>query len=1173
MVVKKNLSNPFSTGGGGVHFEAHVQASFVALMLSGGHAPCLPCWPIKEIKLQGKVDGFETDDLIVIVENSNKEQRKLLGQVKHAISITEKSPVFREVIQAAWNDFNNLEVFTKGKDIIALITGPISASDTYNVQWLLNQARCTNNVDEFFRNVQQANFSPSKSSEKLDVLMRHLKEANDGNDISKDEIYSFLRHFYLLGYDLGNDFGVILSLLHSHISQFQQQNPQFVWARIVDFVQTCNQGGGTITPRNLPEDLLEVFKREATREMPKKFKITQESHKTDWTQHPDATYIALAILMGGWSENNQSDCESITKMLGISYEEWINKAREILHYPDSPLTLTNGIWKVVNRIEMWNILGPRIIDKDIEAFKSLSISILKEPDPAFELPKDERYAASIHNKVLKYSQVLRNGIADGLAILANYPDACTNCSNQKSETAGILVLHDVLSDADWILWASLNSLLPSLSESAPEEFLHMVEQALTLKPCPFDEIFIQESNGIMGENYLTGLLWALEGLAWDEQFFIRTCVALGELASRDPGGQWANRPSNSLITILLPWLPQTLASVEKRKVAVKTLFVECPRIAWNLIIQLLSSKSSVSAGSHKPIWRMVIPDDWGKDLKQEEYWQQISFYGELAVTQAGLDTELLSVLIDHFDELPKSSFDKLISVLSLPAIYLLPDERRRVLWSHLIKFTNKHRRFPDSEWALSNELLISIEKILKQLAPKDPFILYQHLFVERDFDLYEKSGNWESQQKKLEAHRETAMLEIYELYSVDGVIQFADTVESSHKVGTTLGVIADDRIEQYLLPNLLDTTNNKRKTMLSSFVWRRCLIRGWDWCDGIDKSGWTSEQIGQFLAFLPFTEKAWDRVSLWLREEEGEYWNRTDARAFAFEENLSFAVEKLIEYGRPYAAINSLGMMIHEKLPIDVKQSVRALIASFSSSEPNHVIDSYHIIELIKVLQEEPSVNKDDLLKVEWAYLSLLDHHSGIGPKILESRLASDPEFFCQIIQWIYRSKKVSQPSKEPTEESKEIAKKAWRLLHKWETPPGFNDDRTFNEELFLRWLLRVKEICIQSGHLEVAQIHIGQVLTHAPGDSSGLWINRTIASVLNDRESDDIRKGYRTGMYNSRGMHYVDPTGRQEKELASRYRDKAEEVENVGFQRFAATLRSLADSYNRDAKYNIFED
>lgn len=87
MAKQKKLSNPFSTGGGGVHFEAHVQASFVALMLAGGNAPCLHCWPIAEIKLQGKIDGFDADDLVVVIESVNsKERRKLLGQVIRSAS-------------------------------------------------------------------------------------------------------------------------------------------------------------------------------------------------------------------------------------------------------------------------------------------------------------------------------------------------------------------------------------------------------------------------------------------------------------------------------------------------------------------------------------------------------------------------------------------------------------------------------------------------------------------------------------------------------------------------------------------------------------------------------------------------------------------------------------------------------------------------------------------------------------------------------------------------------------------------------------------------------------------------------------------------------------------------------------------------------------------------------
>ncbi len=192
--------------------------------------------------------------------------------------------------------------------------------------------------------------------------------------------------------------------------------------------------------------------------------------------------------------------------------------------------------------------------------------------------------------------------------------------------------------------------------------------AMRLTSCPFDELFSQEGNGITGGNYLTGLLWALEGLAWDEQYLVRVCVALADqgngitggnyltgllwaleglawdeqylvrvcvaladLASHDPGGRWANRPSNSLATILLPWLPQTLASVKKRMVAVQAILREWPNIAWNLIMQLLPGQHQTSSGSYKPSWRKTIPADWGKGVTHQEYWQQALFYAELAV--------------------------------------------------------------------------------------------------------------------------------------------------------------------------------------------------------------------------------------------------------------------------------------------------------------------------------------------------------------------------------------------------------------------------------------------------------------------------------------------------------------------------------------------------------------
>ena len=168
------------------------------------------------------------------------------------------------------------------------------------------------------------------------------------------------------------------------------------------------------------------------------------------------------------------------------------------------------------------------------------------------------------------------------------------------------------------------------------------------------------------------------------------------------------------------------------------------------------------------------------------------------------------------------------------------------------------------------------------------------------------------------------------------VIKFAETVSSPGQVGHALGVVPSTTIDQTLLPSLLDTMDNKRKALVSGFIWRRNRTQGWKWCDEIDKSGWTLEQIGQFLACLPFTKEAWDRASKWLQTHETEYWTRTSANAYETDDDLAIAIEKLIGYGRPRAAIDCLGRMRHAKQPVDTDQCIRALLAVLSSSEPGY---------------------------------------------------------------------------------------------------------------------------------------------------------------------------------------------------------------------------------------------
>lgn len=95
----------------------------------------------------------------------------------------------------------------------------------------------------------------------------------------------------------------------------------------------------------------------------------------------------------------------------------------------------------------------------------------------------------------------------------------------------------------------------------------------------------------------------------------------------------------------------------------------------------------------------------------------------------------------------------------------------------------------------------------------------------------------------------------------------------------------------------------------------------------------------------------------------------------------------------------------------------------------------------------------------------------------------------------------------------------------------------------------------------------VGHVLVYAPPDPDGLWIHRSAAAVLNAEDSEEMRVGLRIELFNSRGVHWVDPTGKPERELAAKYCKQAEEVEVAGYHRLASTLRELAEEYDREAK------
>ena len=884
----------------------------------------------------------------------------------------------------------------------------------------------------------------------------------------------------------------------------------------------------------------------------------------------NARLLAQASLVGRWRGTSKADREAMEILLGKSYGEWIDAARAEALRPDTPLIQRNEAWKIVSRGEAWSALGSRINDDDLDRFKETAIRVLGEKDPQFELPKDERHLASIHKKALTCSRSLREGMAESLALLGARGNALSSASIGKAEATARIIVHKLLHEADWVTWASLNNEIPLLAEAAPDAFLDAVESALVDPAAsPFVDVFRQEGAGALGGwNYITGLLWGLETLAWHPDYLGRVTILLGDLAAIDPGGNWANRPKNSLSDIYLPWHAQTLAQLPQRIAAIEALLRERPDVAWGLLLSLLPNAHGVTSGTRKPVWRPFIPRTCTQTITHGQYWDQVRAYAEICTRVAATDLPKLEQLVDRLADLPEPAHVQVLTHLGSGAVTSLPEVTRLPLWEALKDLAAKHRKFANAQWSMPADRVAKIEEVAERLSPKSFDLINRRLFTERDFDLYEEADKFEVQQQRLDERRQNAVKHVLEAEGPEGVIQFAKKVEAPRKVGDALGAIENQAVDEYLLPEYLQGANKGVEQFVGNFVWRRFWTQKVVWVDNQLGRGWPKDKVLAFVLLLPSEPEVWKRVQDALGTEIAAYWEKVRLNPWSLEkEALMEAAEKLVAHDQPATALDCLYLLSHKKVRIPMLLASAVMEGLLKTEDRQKGVEQHHVVEVIKWLQENESSDSEELFRIEWQFLPLLNRLYGGEPKVLEYRLASSPAFFREVIAAVFRSDKEESGDKaDVTEEQKRIAHNAYSLLHGWKILPGTQSDGGFDGQRFAAWLEESKKLTNVSGHFKIAMDQLGQALANAPQDPNGLWIHESIAAALDSRDVPEMRRAFTVGLFNKRGVHGFSH-GEEEKGIAAEYREKAKALSDKGFHRVADAVRGLADDYEREAQ------
>lgn len=820
-----------------------------------------------------------------------------------------------------------------------------------------------------------------------------------------------------------------------------------------------------------------------------------------------------------------------------------------------------------NRIASWKEQAPSYQDIDLDKSKTAMLKVFMEEDPRYELTKENRMFASVQGKKLKYSSELRRGLAISLALVGNYNDLLTNCSEDKRKGFVAEVLHNVFANISWKRIATLDSVLPFFAEAAPDVFLSEVEKLADNKKV-IKDLIADEGDIFQGGFHWSGLLDGLKILAWEPEYFTKVVNVLAKLALVDCGESNIHpRPKDTLISIFVPWFVQTTVDTDTLIANAQKLIQFFPELGWDVLIAALDT-TTASFNAQPQIRKNLAPRSDENHSRTNEIISTIrDAYKDSMLKMASLSVDFVEKMLQRFSEFKESPFfEEVLYILSSSMIANCDDELKEKIWSAVDKICIEHRRHKAANWAMPKDKITQLSEILPKIQPESIFWQKKHVFDRACWEWFETADYGTEEKKAIDYQAETAK-KIFDIHGIAGIFILVNLVEAPEYLGSA-AKRANILLDNAIIKDLPIESNKKFYSFINGYLKQSFKDNGELWLNTFAEENWSDNKKAVFLSCLPFVACVWHFADSWMTDES-KYWTTVDIQWGEDEPDYKFAIEKALEYNRPDLAIECLAWSLHHKQEICFNSSTRALK---KLAESNYVtkVDRWHITQIIKNLQNRIKSDEDkkDLIIVEFLYLPFLDTSAdrNIKPTELNNALATDPGFFQEIIGMLYKSDKGT----ESQNKNEFFVHNAFRLLHQWDVLPGLNSDGNFEYSTFKQWYERVLNLCEQSGHLNVAKRHIGNVLFYTPADKDGFWINKDVASLINEENNDDLRRGYRQKAINSRGVSVVDFSGKKDRARAKDYSQKADELEKYGFLNFAETLKDLAKDSERDALRSI---
>ncbi len=935
-----------------------------------------------------------------------------------------------------------------------------------------------------------------------------------------------------------------------------------------------------LTAMGLKKDKIERLARESgrsptilRRRLSKNAAIRMPAWARDDKTAKDLVPMAL---IGTWHAESEADREIVSYVADRKYEEIEDGVARLLGFDDSPVWSAGRFQGVTSKIDALFAIAERVISADLDRFFTAAEYVLSESDPALELPEEKRWAAPLYGKKRNHSSALRESICDTLVILSVHGNDLFQSRlgiNVEGQVEGLI--RGLLTPLTLEKLLSHDHDLPRFAEAAPGVFLDLIEEDLQSKdkdPIVFGLLKPVPSGSLWASPSRTGLLWALECLAWKPRNLSCVSLILSQLSQQKINDNWMNKPGDSLQDIFRSWMPQTAASVGDRVKVLEMLIKRFPNIGWAICIAQFQPGSQIGIPSYRPRWRSDASGA-GQVVTYKEICDFNRKALDLLIAWPSHDEKTLGSLIESLSCMAEKDQTKvwdLIQEWSQNAT----ESAKAMLRERIRCFAFSPRQGGQK---LGESTRDRAREVYDSLCPQDPVIHHGWLFasgwVQESADEIEEDFDHQKHAERIHRLRRDAMIEIWtecgfrgvkKLLADSGAAEIVGHYMSSCVTGVKpqidfikccLSLDGDfqGKAEQCLKGFLVSIEEDSRAGVLQAAA----------------KELSAEERVRLFVC-APFQASTWRLLDDYDEDTRAEYWRNVSPSVIRYTPaELTELIDCLLEVRRPRAAFHAVHMNLKDIETSRLKQLLREVATVNAEPESHYLPERYNISEALDSLNNRPGVTRDEMAKFEFMFIKPLEY-SQHGIPNLENQITESPAFFAYVVALIYkRSDDGEDPLEWKIEDPKQREAAAWaarHLLREITKIPGTNDDGEIDGHVLAAWISEVRQLCRNYARVNIGDHCIGELLAKAPAGKNGIWPCEAVCEAMEGMASTKIGEGFYFGTRNSRGVVELDEGGKQEHERAAEYRAWSEHL-LFDYPFVGRVLEAVAASCERDAE------